>query len=204
MSVSSSTPKPSLQSFFSHPKIENERYLRSGYRADIYQISYQGQAAVAKVYKPHYASKYRSRYKADIARFEFKRNKLFYQIDALRPYCPQPFAYFPSPRCWPPIFIQEYVQGPTIREFTERHSHLPRTVVELGYAIVRIASQNRLYDLDMNDTNVFVMHDALGWKPMVCDFNMVPRHPLKFFLRLRKLNHRDYYNVRRWQRFPLR
>ena len=184
----------------------------SGHRADIYRLRYQGRDAVAKAYKERYVNKYQSRYKTDIARFEFERNRRFYQIDALRPYCPQPFACFSSRHQRPPIFIQEYVPGPTLREFVEQNSYLPRTVVETGYAIVRIANRNRLYDLDIHDTNVFMGRDELGWKPVICDFNMMPRHraapnpllALGFFLKLRKPGYRDYRNLRSWRRFPLR
>lgn len=204
-------PKPSLQSLFSHPDVEADYYLCSGHRADIYRLRYQAQDAVAKVYKPYHTTKYQKRYKLDIACFEFERNQAFYEIDALRPYCAQPFAYFSARPPRPAIFIQQYVPGITLREFVEQHSYLPKTIVAVGYAIVRIAGQHGLHDLDMHDTNVFAVRDALGYKPVICDFNMMPRHQaapnpllaLSFFLKVHKPGYRDERNLRSWQNFPL-
>ena len=203
--------EPPLQSFFSHPDVQPDTYLCSGHRADVYRIRYQNQDAIAKVYKPYYIRKYHKRYKTDIARFEFERNKRFYDIDALRPYCARPCMYLPACDQHPSIFIQEYVDGENILAFATRHSYLPKTVVELGYMIVHMASQNGLYDLDIHDANVFIVKDELGFKPVVCDFNMMPRDiappnpwmALSFFFRLRKRSYRDYRNLLYWQRFPM-
>lgn len=203
--------KPSLQSLFAHPDVEADSYLCSGHRADIYRLRYQCQPAIAKVYKPYHTAKYHQRYKLDIACFEFERNTAFYNIDALRPYCARPLAYFSARQQQPAIFIQQYVPGITLREFVERHSYLPKAIVAVGYTIVRIAGHHGLYDLDMHDTNVFAVRDALGWKPVICDFNMMPRHKaapnpllaLSFLLRVHKPSYRDYRNLRQWQNFPL-
>lgn len=203
---------PPLRSFFSHPQLTADDYLCSGYRADVYGVRYQQRDAVAKVYKPRFVEKYQKRYKTDIARFEFERNTAFYEIDALRPYCARPFAYFSSHDQRPAVFIQEHVRGMTLEEFVKQRSYLPRAVVEVGYLIVSVAGRYGLHDLDMHSSNVFVVRDELGWKPMVCDFNMMPRHKaapnplmaLSFFFKLRKPNYRDYGNLRNWRHFPLR
>ncbi len=187
--------------------IEVTGHLACGRRTNVYTVLYRGRRAVAKFYRPEFIRKYRKRFDCDIAEFEYERNRTFHASEALRPYCPEPLHCIHDYEgvC---VFIQEYIEGDSLSRFAERTGYLPEEIMAAGYFIVSEASRIGLHDLDIYPSNVLIVADGQRWKPMVYDFNMMPQHKFPpnpiiaaaFLLGLRKRSHRDYANLKKWQR----
>lgn len=183
-------------------------FLGRGRRSFSYQAKYDGMDAVIKVYRKEFADKYFQKCHLDIADFEFKRNSILYNIDAIRPHIAKPFKYFSRESEFTQSFVQEYINGITLKQLISKLGYLPEEVLKAGYEIVRSAEDNGIHDLDISVGNILVVEINGAWIPKLYDFNMLPQYmnPPNIFmaagfkLGLRKKSHRDYRSLKNWKR----
>ena len=181
--------------------------LGAGRRSHVYLVDYLDKNAVVKVYKQEYIDKYRSQYKVNIGEFEFNRNTIAYQSDALRKYVAKPYRLLQPEQGYELAFIQEYIDGVWLEDLMQQCGGLPNEVLQAGYEIVKYAAEVGLYDLDIPPGNIRLVKDKHGaWLPKLYDFNLMPQHQcppnpfmaIGFMLGLRSKNHRDYRSLKHW------
>ena len=198
-----------LQQPISMPKeVEVVKFLGRGRRSFSYQARYKGNKAVIKVYRKEFVEKYSSKCNIDIAEFEYERNSKLYAIQKIRPYIAQPLKVLKSNSTYTHSFVQEYIEGVTLKQLISKLGYLPNEVLEAGYKIVRHAETNGIHDLDISVGNILAVEDNGVWIPKLYDFNMLPQYmnPPNIFMQagfklgLRKKSHRDYRSLRNWER----
>ena len=188
--------------------IEVIRFLGEGRRSFSCKGRYDGQDVVIKIYRKEFIEKYLQRYNIDIAEFEFTRNSTLYGIDAIRHYIAKPYKVFPIDSDYTHSFVQEYVEGITLKALVSRLGYLPKQVLQAGYRIVQTAESYGVHDMDISAGNILtVNHGEDGWAPKLYDFNMLPQHmspPNPFIawclkMGVRSKSHRDYRSLRNWR-----
>ena len=189
-------------------EIEVLKFLGRGRRSFSYKARYDGHNAVIKIYRKEFIEKYDNKCNIDIAEFEFERNTTLYNIEQIRHYIARPFKVFAKNSSYTHSFIQEYVEGITLKQLIAKLGYLPSEVLDAGYKIVRNAESFGVHDLDISVGNILVVEENEGWAPKLYDFNLLPQHmsPPNFImaagikLGLRNKSHRDYRSLKNWQR----
>ena len=190
-------------------EIKISESLGSGRRSEVYLASYESNAVIVKAYKPEYIDKYRSRYNVDIGEFEFSRNEIAYNCNAISKFIAKPYRLLRAEDGFTPALVQEFVDGVWLLDLLKQLGRLPEEILEAGYLIVKEAARLGLYDLDISPGNIQVLQDASGkWFPKLYDFNLMPQYlqppnpfmRLGFALGLRSKNHRDYRSLKQWKK----
>ena len=189
-------------------EIQVVEFMGRGRRSFSYKGRYDNQDVIIKVYRQEFVEKYKCNHNIDIAEFEFQRNSKLYNIDAIRPYIAQPFKYYPIESEYTHSFIQQYVDGITLKQLISQLGYLPNEVLNIGYKIVRFAESEGIHDLDISVGNILVVKNNEDWMPKLYDFNLLPQHmsapnPLMAFcfkVGLRRKSHRDYRSLKNWER----
>lgn len=189
-------------------EVEVIRFLGRGRRSFSYRGRYDNHDVVIKVYRKEFIEKYREKCSIDIAEFEFERNTILYNIEIIRPYIAIPYKVFPLNSGFTHSFIQEYVEGITLKQLISQLGYLPKEVLEVGYKIVQSAESSGVHDMDISVGNILVVNNDGVWMPKLYDFNMLPQHmspPNPFMalgikMGLRRKSHRDYRSLKNWER----
>ena len=175
--------------------------LSSGYRCVVYEARYRNERIVLKVYKPYWDEKCRRRVGMSAAQFEYDRNQRFHSNAELRPYVSRPLFLLRESEGWTEAFGQEFVDGMSLTEFRQSYGELSVEFAQQVKRICQTAWSLGLYDLDLHNHNVLAVAKDGRWRPMLFDFNMLPKHlgsrlltRLLFRLGLRDRAYRD----RRW------
>lgn len=183
-------------------------FLGRGRRSFSYKGKYRDKDVVIKVYRKEFVEKYRRKCSVDIAEFEFERNATLYNVDEIKPYIATPYKVFSRHSGFTHSFVQEYIEGITLRQLITQSGHLPDEVLKAGYKIVRAAEACGIHDMDIFEENVLVIENAGIWMPKLYDFNMLPQHmsppnpfvALGIKMGLSRKSRRDYRNLRNWKR----
>lgn len=183
-------------------------FLGRGRRSFSYKGKYENKDVVIKVYRKEFVEKYRRKCSVDIAEFEFERNATLYDVDEIKSYIATPYKVFSRHSGFTHSFVQEYIEGITLRQLITQSGHLPDEVLEAGYKIVRAAEACGVHDMDIFEENVLVIQSAGIWIPKLYDFNMLPQHmsppnpfvALGIKMGLSRKSRRDYRNLRNWKR----
>lgn len=183
-------------------------FLGRGRRSFSYKGKYNNKSVVIKIYRKEFIEKYSDKCNIDIAEFEFERNSVLYNIEAIQKYIAAPLKVFPQDCGYTHSFVQEYVEGVTLKNLISRLGYLPDEVLNIGYEIVQAAESVNIHDLDISVGNILVNDQDGIWTPKLYDFNLLPQHmnppnPLMaigFMLGLRKKSHRDYRSLKNWER----
>ena len=189
-------------------EIQIREFLGRGRRSFSYRGEYEGKDVVIKIYRKEFVEKYQRKCSIDIAKFEFERNATLYNIDEISPYIARPYKVFTRHSGFTHSFVQEYIDGISLKQLIVQSGCLPQEVLNAGYKIVRSAEARGIHDMDIFAENVFAVRSEGSWAPKLYDFNMLPQHlsPPNLFialgirLGLRRKSWRDYRNLRNWQR----
>ena len=196
------------QAVFLPDEIQVGGFLGRGRRSFSYKGKYENKDVVIKVYRREFIEKYQQKCSVDIAEFEFERNTDLYRIDEIRPYIARPYKVFTCDSGYTHSFVQEYVQGITLKQLITQSGFLPKEVLDAGYKIVKIAEANRVHDIDISQGNIIVIRRKGIWIPKLYDFNLIPQHisPPNPFIALgikfglRRKSWRDYRSLKCWER----
>ena len=183
-------------------------FLGRGRRSFSYRGKLKGKDVVIKAYRKEFVEKYQQKCSIDIAEFEFERNATLYSIDEIKPYIAAPYRVFTRHSSFTHSFVQEYIEGITLKQLITRSGYLPDEVLEAGYTIVRSAEACGIHDIDIFEENVLVIRSGGIWIPKLYDFNLLPQHmnPPNLFIALGiktglcRKSRRDYRNLRNWER----
>lgn len=183
-------------------------FLGRGRRSFSFRGVYEGKDVVIKVYRKEFVEKYQRKCSVDIAEFEFERNATLYDVDEIKPYIATPYRVFSRHSGFTHSFVQEYIDGITLRQLIAQSGYLPEEVLKAGYKIVRAAEACGIHDMDIFEENVLAIQSAGIWIPKLYDFNMLPQHisPPNVFVALgikmglSRKSRRDYRNLRNWKR----
>lgn len=183
-------------------------FLGRGRRSFSYRGVYEDKDVVIKVYRKEFIEKYQQKCSVDIAEFEFERNATLYNVDEIKPYIATPYRVFSRHSGFTHSFVQEYIDGITLRQLIAQSGRLPDEVLKAGYKIVRTAEACGIHDMDIFEENVLAIQSAGIWIPKLYDFNMLPQHisPPNMFVALgikmglSRKSRRDYRNLRNWKR----
>lgn len=182
-------------------------FLGRGRRSFSYKGVYEDKDVVIKVYRKEFVEKYK-KCSIDIAEFEFERNMTLYRIKEISPYIARPFRIFAHGSGYTYSFVQEYIQGITLKQLITQSGFLPKEVLDAGYRIVKIAEANEVHDIDISPGNIIVARRKGAWIPRLYDFNLLPQHisPPNLFIALGiklglcKKSRRDYRSLRYWEK----
>ena len=183
-------------------------FLGRGRRLFSYKGIYENKDVVIKIYRKEFVEKYKEKCDLDIARFEFERNSILYNIESIQPYIAAPLKVFPVDSGFTHSFVQELIDGITLKQLIAKLGYLPEEVLKAGYKIVQTAEASGVHDLDISVGNILVINQDGAWIPRIYDFNMLPQHmnppnpfmALGFTIGLRKKSHRDYRSLKNWER----
>ena len=178
--------------------------LGEGFRCRVHQAVYLGRRTAVKVYRPAVVSRHRKRYGISIAEFEHGRNLAFYHHPELRRYVARPIAYRTSAHGLAEAFVQELLVEPTVGEYHRQHQALPDGFFDELAHVCRLSRAAGLSDLDLTPRNVRVGSRERNHRPILFDFNMIPRHerrtnPLAYLLyrlKILRSDRRDRYWLR--------
>jgi hypothetical protein len=190
------------------PAVELGPLAGRGKRSITFRATWRGEHVALKVYRRKFIDKYRRRYALNIARYEYERNVAFHALETLRPYAARPFGVFDDEAASSLCFLQEFVNGISLKELAAREGGVPPETLDAGRRIVAAASAAGLYDLDISTRNIMVRNTEAGWMPVVYDFNLVPQYlyppnpfvALAYWSGLRRKSHRDHRAIRNWAR----
>ncbi len=198
-----------LQQSLSMPAdIQITGYLGTGARAHVFKAKLGRDNVVAKVYREQAAQKYRHKYGVDIAEFEYLRNQSLFALPPVKKNVARPYRVYTASSEYTHCMIQEYVSGRTLKDLIIDLGHLPREVLDAGYQVVRQAEAHGVHDLDISSKNVMIVELDGELVPKLYDFNLMPQYlhaPNPFLwlaikLGLRGKSHRDYRNLRKWEK----
>ena len=118
-------------------EIQVREFLGRGRRSFSYRGGYRGKDVVIKVYREEFIEKYQRKCSIDIAEFEFERNTSLYNISEIRSYIATPYRVFTRRSGFTHSFVQEYIDGITLKQLITQSGCLPEEVLKAGYKIVR-------------------------------------------------------------------
>lgn len=187
------------------PELALDDAIGRGRRSTVYAARLLDRPVACKVYRQEYNPKYRRRCGQSIARFEFDRNAAFYRIDALRPLVAEPIAVYGDGDGYCSVFVQERVEGETVRDVARAAGGIPPETLAALTRIVEVAGKAGLYDIDLSPTNMKLRRTPQGWMPVLFDFNLIPQHQhapnpwvtLLYWTGLRHPAHRDRLMLRK-------
>ena len=188
--------------------IEIISFLGKGNRAYVYKAKLNNLDVAIKVYKPDMIKKYHSKYKVDIAEYEYGRNCALREIGEIKRFIAKPYRAYTADSSYSHSIIQEYVEGTILEYLIEQLGHLPQELLDYGYQIVRAAEKNGIHDLDISVGNLMANKVNGNWEPILYDFNIMPQYlfppnpvvGLAFKTGIRKKSFRDYRSLRNWDR----
>ena len=140
-------------------------FLGRGRRSFSFRGVYEGKDVVIKVYRKEFVEKYQRKCSVDIAEFEFERNATLYDVDEIKPYIATPYRVFSRHSGFTHSFVQEYIDGITLRQLIAQSGYLPEEVLKAGYKIVRAAEACGIHDMDIFEENVLAIQSAGIWIP---------------------------------------
>ena len=183
-------------------------FIGRGRRSFAYKVKFDGELAVIKIYRDEFIKKYAKKCDLDIAEFEYERNTKLYNIEKIQQYIAKPYKVFNKTSPYTHSFVQEFIEGITLKQLISELGYLPQEVLEAGYDIVRNAESNYIHDLDISVGNILVVKQGEKWLPKLYDFNILPQHmnPPNIFLAtaircgIRKKSYRDYRSLKNWER----
>jgi hypothetical protein len=188
------------------PELEPLEVAGEGSRSITFRANYRGDIVAMKVYRPESIERFKKKHKANIAVYEMSRNRKFRKIPELLPFTAKPISVMGHDGKSTLMFLQEFIDGVTVKELAERNSGLPDSVLEAGETIVRVAEMNELYDLGLSLDSAFARKKSGAWTPVLHDFNQPPQAGKKsggFFSKTfgsgNKKSKRDYQTIAEWR-----
>lgn len=189
------------------PELEPLEVAGSGRRSITFRANYRGEVLALKVYRPEAIDAYRKKHDVNIGVFEMSRNRALRKIPELLPYVAKPIAVMGHDGSCSLLFLQEFIDGVTLKELAAQNNGVPDSVLEAGEKIVLEAELNDIHDLDLAYDRILVRKTKGVWLPVLSDFNEMPKSekPAGLFSSIalktgmRKKSHGDRKNLQQWR-----
>lgn len=159
--------------------------LGEGGRSTVYHGLWRGRDVAVKLHKTQAVERHIAKNDLELAEFEYRRNKAFFDAPGLGRYVAEPFAYVASGSL--SMMIQEWLDGPLYYFYYKEHGgRLGEKLYEHIGNIVKCAHAAGLYDVDLHSMNVVVVEEDGEPIPKLFDFNLIPftEHPPNPFVAL--------------------
>jgi serine/threonine protein kinase len=185
--------------------------LSDGRVATVYRADLRGSPVALKIFKPRSIRRHAGRNPFNIAEFEYRRNRAFYEAPGLVRYVARPIGFFHTPGV--AAVVQELLRGELYYDYHRTGGAEDPARIEALFAhirrIVELAHESDLFDLDLHALNVMVVQERGEPIPKLFDFNRIPfyehpRNPLEALLlrtRLLDLGSRDRRKLRQFHDF---
>jgi len=191
------------------PELEALEVVGSGRRSIVFKANYRGETLAMKAYRPDAIAAYRKKHDVNIGVFEMSQNRALRKIPELLPYVAKPIAVMGHDGRCSLLFLQEYIEGITLKALAEQNKGLPDSVLEAGEKIILEAELNEIYDLDLAYDRILVRKNKGVWLPVLTDFNEIqksektvnPFSALALKTGLRKKSHHDRKNLQQWRNY---
>jgi len=183
--------------------------IGEGVSCVVYHGRWRGRDVALKLYKAGAVERHFRLLGEDLAEFEYRRNRDFYNAAGLSRYVAEPLAYLTGGGV--AAFVQEHLGGELYYHYhRRREGRVPDGLFDHVRRIVELAHAAGLYDVDLHAGNVMVVEEPSGEAvPKLFDFNFIPFyvHPpnplaaLLFRLGVIDLRSRDLRKLRRFHDF---
>jgi hypothetical protein len=155
--------------------VHAQEKLGEGGRSIVYGGEWRGRKVALKVYKSAGIRNHAKRHPLNIAEFEFRRNKSFYELPGLSDYIAQPLDYWTNPEL--SAFVQERLRGPLYYFYYRDHKGVvPASFMQHLQTIIDLTHAAGLFDVDIHAFNVIVDESGSEPIPKLFDFNLMPFH----------------------------
>jgi hypothetical protein len=126
-----------------------------------------------KLYKAGAVERHARLLGEELAAYEYRRNRAFYEAPGMHRYVAEPLA-FHTDGCVS-AFVQQKLRGQLYYSyFKERGERGVQGVMEHVRRVVELAHAAALYDVDLHAGNVMVVEEDGGPIPKLFDFNFIP------------------------------
>jgi hypothetical protein len=185
--------------------------LDDGKVTTVYRADLRGSPVALKIFKPRSIRRHAGRSPLNIAEFEYRRNRAFFEAPGLARYVTRPIGYFHAPGV--SAVVQELLRGKLYYHYHRTEGAEDPARLEALFAhirrIVKLAHESELFDLDLHALNVMVVQEVGEPIPKLFDFNRIPfyehpRNPLEALLlrtRLLDVGSRDRRKLRQFHDF---
>ncbi len=150
--------------------------LGEGGRSTVYHGIWQDHEVALKVYKPLAVERHARKHSQNLARYEYLRNRAFYEAHGLSRYVAEPLGYLSTSGIF--AFMQEKLDGELYYfYFRSRNGTVPPSLFRHVERMVELCHKVGLYDIDLHPMNVMVVEEPGGEPvPKLFDFNLIPFH----------------------------
>jgi hypothetical protein len=149
--------------------------LGEGVSCVVYDAEWRGRPVALKLYKAGAVERHARLLGEELAAFEYRRNRAFYDAPGLRRYVAEPLAYH-TDGCVS-AFVQERLGGTLYYfYFRERGGQVPPSLSEHLRRIVELSHAAGIHDVDLHAGNVMVVEEGGDPVPKLFDFNSIPFH----------------------------
>jgi hypothetical protein len=147
--------------------------LGEGVSCIVYDARWRGRDVALKLYKAGAVERHARLLGEELAEFEYRRNRAFYDAPAMRDYVAEPLAFF-SDGCVS-AFLQERLEGELYYfHYKKRAGAVADSLGRDLEKIVEGAHAAGLYDVDLHAGNVMVVERQGRVLPKLFDFNFIP------------------------------
>ena len=149
--------------------------LGEGGRSVVYGGAWRERQVALKIYKPEGIKNHAKRHSLNIAEFEFRRNKAFYELPGLADYIAEPLDYIINSEIC--AMIQERLRGPLYYFYYQaKQGQIAPEFKQHLQKIIDLAHGAGLFDVDIHAFNVIVDESSGSPIPKLFDFNLIPFH----------------------------
>jgi len=147
--------------------------LGEGVSCIVYDAEWRDRPVALKLYKAGAVERHARLLGEELAEFEFRRNRAFYDAPGLRRFVAEPLAFY-SDGCVS-AFVQERLAGQLYYfYYQERGGAVPAHLATDIERLVEAAHAGGLYDVDLHAGNVMIVEEEGRPVPKLFDFNFIP------------------------------
>jgi hypothetical protein len=149
--------------------------LGEGVTCVVWRGEWRGREVTVKLYKAGAVEQHSRRHPQELAEFEYRRNRAFYDAPGLARYVVRPLAYLATGPV--SVLVQERLDGVLYHRYYQDHDgEIPESLRNHVRRIVELAHHAGLYDVDLHARNVMIVTEDGEPIPKLFDFNTIPFH----------------------------
>ncbi len=146
----------------------------TGRTGTVYKAQFQGETVALKAYKPEAVDWYRKKIDKNIAVFEMMQNRSLRAQPALTAYTAKPIRVIGQDGKTSLCFLQEFVEGISIKDLGRRYGSIPEYLMRTAEAIARTCDEHSITGIDEFMASAKLRQSASTWMPVMFDFKHIP------------------------------